>query len=303
MYGYSELTTKVICGFRDALIDKCLEIKCRKGNGKGQFYDSKFEKKISKQFKIFICDGQPKTQTSEGTNYVYHDAIQYALYLNKRNFNDITIIPDIISGTILNCYKIDFLIVGANGIECNSFRHSGGHLGIIKLAASFKNGRNKEPKIILVTTTEKIKVDPNLDESENPSDTSEKRRSNDKTKNESPVISDVEGFKTVCLPNCGQNRSHIWLMKDIDLISRIHDKSFLFANPREDKIRLKDIDYIILDNEIQELATENDRKNDTEKFNVKNFQGYLKQKEWEGFIKFLKKLRRNNKNKHKGAEQ
>ncbi len=253
LYGYSELVTKVICGFRDALIEKCIEFKCTNKNTKSQFYNSEFEANISKRFNIFICDGQPKTQTSESSNYIYHDAIQYALYLSKRNFKNIIIIPDIISATILNCYKIDFLIVGANGIESKFFRHSGGHLGIVKLATIAKQEeqekqKEKKPRIILVTTTQKIELDKNQVDSKITHTSLENKEKDSEIKIEDSFILDIEGFKTILLPSCGQNRTHIWLMKDNELIDKIQDKSIFFVNPREDKIHLQNIDYIILDN-------------------------------------------------------
>ena len=359
LYGYSELVTKVLCGFRDALIKKCLGKKYQKEKMGDQFFNSKFEADISSRIKIFICDGQPKTQTSESSNYIYHDAVQFALYLNKRNFNNIIIIPDIISGTVLNCYKIDFLIVGANGITSNFFRHSSGHLGIVKLAAALKKkesdgkgedcereemekknegeereGKGKEedawPKIILVTTTQKIKLNSNQYDSEDPAETLENGLRDDKTKKEASFVLDIEGFKSICLPNCGQNRSQIWLMKDNELINKLQDKTIFFANPREDKIQLDDIDYIILDNKIKELnAKDNDvhekahdkikssgnQKNNnqheeikdnnikTEGFNVKTYHGYLKKSEWQGFIKYLLAVTGRNKEDYEDAEQ
>ena len=326
LYGYSELVTKVICGFRDALIEKCIEFKCINNNTKNQFYNSEFEANISKRFKIFICDGQPKTQTSESSNYIYHDAIQYALYLSKRNFKNIIIIPDIISATILNCYKIDFLIVGANGIESKFFRHSGGHLGIVKLATIAKQEEQKEqekqneqnereeqeekkPKIILVTTTQKIELDINQVDSKvthTSLENLENKEQDNEIRIEDSFILDIEGFKTIHLPSCGQNRTHIWLMKDNELIDKIQDKSIFFINPREDKIHLQNIDYIILDNlhnldneveglinEIKDLDKKTkdlyDKTRDL--YNEIKNKRYLKQKEWKKLIECLKNFK------------
>ena len=245
LYGYSELAVKAICGFRDALIDDnypCIKDKHQEDSNKfsKKIYSSSLEESVSNDIRVFICDGQPKTQITE-SNYLYHDATQYALYLYERNFKNIIIIPDIIAGSILRCFDIDFLVVGANGITRKVFRHSGGHLGLIKLVKSLnetKQEEEKKTKIILVTTSEKIEINTtNEEEVESANDNDHKTK-------------DVEGFQMYKLPiECGRNRDHLWLMNDMELMKRLSDTSILFANPREDKIEINDIDYIIIDNQ------------------------------------------------------
>ena len=256
LYGYSELAVKALCGLRDALIER--KYPCIKESK--DIYNSKIERDHSENIQIFICDGQPKTQTGISTRYIYHDASQYAFYLTERGFNNITIIPDIIAGTLLACVDIDFIIVGANGITDKIFRHSGGHLALIKLARAISQKNNSKSadatKIILVTTTEKIGLE-----------------SSDKSPvgNIHHTVRDVEGFRMRRLiDDCSQNREHIWMMKDPDLIQRLCESQIAFANPREDKIEISDIDYIITEKNDNELNCE---------------KGWIASKDWSNFIK------------------
>ena len=224
LYGYSELVVKALCGLRNALIIRefgCVDPK--------DIYNSTIEKRYSEQIQIFICDGQPKTQTGFMDRLVYHDASQYALFLKERGFSNITIIPDIIAGTIMKCVNIDFIMVGANGITDKYFIHSAGHFSLIKLAKSMTES-DSEPKVILVTTTEK-KLS-KLDEY-------------DPTSHLGKELQEVEGVKVKKIDGCGPNRQHIWMVKDKALIDKLYQANILFANPREDKIEIQEIDYII----------------------------------------------------------
>ncbi len=264
LYGYSELAVKALCGLRDALIEQ--KYPCIKESK--EIYNSLIEQDQSDNIQIFICDGQPKTQTGITIRYIYHDASQYAFYLTERGFSNITIIPDIIAGTLMACIDIDFIIVGANGITDKKFRHSGGHLGLIKLARAISKKNNSKSKgstkIILVTTTEKIGF---------------------KFSDKSSVgdihhfVSDVEGFRMRRLPDCSQNREHIWMMKDRDLIQRLSETQIAFANPREDKVEISDIDYIITEINSEQLNCEN---------------GWIASDNWSNFIKKWKEKAKEN---------
>lgn len=222
LYGYSELAVKTICGLRDSLIAQQYEHLDPK-----DLYNSAIEERFSQRINIFICDGQPKTQTGFMDRLIYHDASQYALFLKERGFTNLIIIPDIISGTIMKCCNIDFIFVGANGITDCDFIHSAGHYSLIKLAKSTTVGR---PMIILITTTEK-----KMDTTEN-----HQRRSHQPNN-----VQDVEGFKVMSLINCSPNRQHIWMVKDKALMDKLYNSDIMFANLREDRIQIKEIDYII----------------------------------------------------------
>ena len=97
LFGYSELVIKALCGFRDHLMeDFIFNIN---GDARGDVIKNlnnpDYLKTFSDRIKIFICEGQPKTQTGIRDRLLYHDGIQYALALKKMNFNNLILIPDI----------------------------------------------------------------------------------------------------------------------------------------------------------------------------------------------------------------
>ena len=66
LYGYSELTIKAICGFRDSILQELYPDTKRK-----DFYNQNIESDISNRFIFFICEGQPKTITAPQDKLVY----------------------------------------------------------------------------------------------------------------------------------------------------------------------------------------------------------------------------------------
>ena len=219
LYAYSELVTRALCGLRDFLI-----LKQYPGCEPRKLYNSDIEKEVSNRIRIFVCECQPKTQTDYQDRLSYHDGCQYALYLHRRGFTNLVIIPDIIAGTIFTRIKIDFVLVGANGITDTHFLHSAGHLGIITLARSIP----KKPCVILVTTWDKYKGNTGLhDGSSDP----------DRYK--------LEGCLFRTIRECGCNRHHIWLTRDDAIFRRVSEGGICLSNPREDCIPISDVDYII----------------------------------------------------------
>jgi len=228
LYGYSELATKAICGLRDYLIGKYHSQIDPKDIRNGPI-----ESSISNMINIFICEGQPKTQTSYNDRLTYHDGSQYSLYLKERGFTNISIIPDIIAGTIIAKGEIDYIFLGTNGIRNDYFMHSAGHEAIVELARGHRIvNRSRNPLIILVTTKEKV-----ISSKETPSDVRE---------NVEELV-EVEGCLFRNLPIYSHNRNNIWMCRDNQLLKTLRKAEVCFLNPREDRIPINKVDYIVSD--------------------------------------------------------
>lgn len=233
LYGYSELVTKAICGLRDALIST------KSDSLPKDMYNSKIELWASKKIHIFICEGQPKTKTGYGNQLDYHDGAQYALHLEERGFTQIGIIPDILVGTIIARTPIDCIFLGANGVTPKEFLHCAGHLAIVEIARGCEDQR--KPSIILVTSKEKVV--------ENPEDapTSYRDQRTDQPQEFRVNLQEVDGSWFGNLPDHPLNRTHIWMCRDRRLLDLLHEKNIFFANPREDRIPIAKVNYIVSD--------------------------------------------------------
>jgi hypothetical protein len=235
LYGFSELVTKAILGLRDSLINMNY-----KGNT-NDIYSSKLEKKSSDLIHFYICDGQPKTQTGYNDHLIYHDGSQLALYLKRRGFSNITIIPDLISNNLIEMDAIDYIFLGANGIKEGFFKHSAGHQAIIELARMHRENKKEEyikskskdkPEIILVSSSEKVvRTDCTYNY--------------DKKSLKPDVFSNDIKFGEI--PKMDAYRYHLWMPRDNQLLATLYEENILFANPREDDIKIEKIDTIISD--------------------------------------------------------
>ncbi len=238
LYGYSELATKAICGLRDLLIEKHYNLKDSKDT-----YGGPLEAKISQQIRLFICEGQPKTQTTYNDRLIYHDGSLYSYYLWQRGFNNIIIIPDILAGTIMDKINIDFIVLGANGVTKDYFTHSAGHLSIVNLALANrfnKSSTDTTTKIILVTSREKYFCKDKLTTEPNHKD----------------EVHEIEGCLFSALEGLPANRTHIWLNRDSKLIEKLYEAKISFSNPREDKISIDKIDVVISDTGYQAIVAQ-----------------------------------------------
>lgn len=254
LYGYSELVSKAICGLRDFLIKKQ-----HPGIDPKDVYNTEIEAKISRSVRIFICEGQPKTQTSYQDRLNYHDGSQYALYLRNRGFTNIIIIPDIIAGTVIDKIPIHFVLLGANGITETHFIHSAGHLGIVNLTRCGKSSNNLgQPEIILVTTCQKFFIGSVQGDSLSWSD--------------SPELYEIDGCWFYALAECGPNRRHVWMTRDNTILRYLFDGSISFSNPREDQISINDVDYIITDKAYKRMDPERSKEIIREVFVTKHSQ-------------------------------
>ncbi|MDY6879164.1 MAG: HD domain-containing protein [Thermodesulfobacteriota bacterium] len=228
LYGYSELTIKAICGFRDSILQELYPDTKRK-----DFYNHNIESDISERFIFFICEGQPKTITAPQDKLVYHDGIRYASALENRKFTNIVMIPDAAVGTILNNYNVDYILVGANGFDKSSFIHSAGHASIINLALHNKIvKRCNKPYIVLSTTKEKFK--PSADQ----------KRVDCVTNSTGPELSDsgVNFYRSHL-----SGRERLWFIRDPQAINQFCGENISIFNPREDIIPIKDLDFVISD--------------------------------------------------------
>jgi len=229
LFGYSELATKAICGLRDLLIEKEYNISDAK-----MTYGSPIEQIISDKIRIFICEGQPKTQTNYNDRLIYHDGSQYALYLRQRGFKNLVIIPDILAGTIMHKLDIHFVILGANGVTPEYFTHSAGHSAIVDLAQTQKSNSNSNRnnlKIILVSNREKFFKNGEMESIEETKD----------------GLVEIEGCLFTTFKELPPNRTHSWMTRDTKLINKLYEEKVSFLNPREDKISIDKVDYIISD--------------------------------------------------------
>lgn len=240
LYGYSELVTEAICGFRESLMS------AENPELKHDSY-SKIEKEYSDKIRIIICECQPKTQTAVGDRLTYYDGLEYALYLKKRGFTQIVIIPDIIAGTLMEQLQVDFILMGSNGVTKEFFMHSAGHAAIVNLARYYNQTTKKEHriKILLITSKEKVR----LSDDKKPDDVEPGSNKKDPPK--------VKGVSFKELSNDSKNRDDIWQCKDKSSLNRLKENEISLCNPKEDKIPIENVDFIISDVGFREISENN----------------------------------------------
>lgn len=237
LYGYSELVAKSLCGLRDYLIRETHKRDPR------EIYNSVEEKSASDRIHLFVCEGQPKTQIANNERLAYHDGSQYALHLRRHGFTNITIIPDIIAGTVVKTGQINLLFLGANGVTNKHFMHAAGHEALVALAENGVNRNSTDAlKIILVATKEKVMPSDNVEERHFAAD-------NHLIESDSRLFSTLKG--------CSENRDNIWLCQDKVHFAKIHANGISFLNPREDIVGIDRINYIVSDRGYVEITPQN----------------------------------------------
>jgi translation initiation factor 2B subunit (eIF-2B alpha/beta/delta family) len=238
LYGNSELVTQALCGFRDALLRAMGE------NYPRDVKNSPKEKAASQKLRLFVCEAQPKTQTAFGDRLTYHDGSQYSLYLKQYGFTNIIVIPDVIAGHILEHIPIDFVLLGADGVTPEYFMHSAGHSSIVNLArerrARKPTGQGGKAKIVLVTSHQKWVETPQPE-----------------TKNLNLTNSTVQidgctfwrgvWFGTGPKAVRAGSREHVWIPRDAELMRKLCSEGIAFFNPKEDRIPINHVDFIITD--------------------------------------------------------
>ncbi|WP_148133469.1 hypothetical protein [Candidatus Formimonas warabiya] len=254
LFGYSELVIKALCGFRDLLIgqqvnnDTNMLNRYRKG-----FYNTVLEENASQKIRLFICEGQPKTQIGRMENLLYHDGFQYANSLLERNFKNVILIPDAVVGNIIQNNHIHFIMVGANGFTNEFFKHSSGHSSVVNLAREYRS-RNKSafPKVVLVTSVDKWSACAPLEEEQ-------KDGMNDSIQ--------IEGYTFWRGLQSTKIREHIWFIRDEEISKKLQDQDFMLYNPREDIIPIEFLDHIILDTGFHKIFSANKDELDRNKLN------------------------------------
>jgi hypothetical protein len=261
LYGYSELVIKALCGFRDVVINKILhdivknikyyEICLHKNN---------IESIASSMFRIFVCEGQPKTITARNDALRYHDGTRYALELTRRGFSNVIVIPDLVSGSLLfNLHNnkettIDYVLLGMNGLSYREdpdkcpdksyFLHSSGHAAIAALTKhclACPNSKTKKPRLVLVLSRSKCETGTGI------TDTIIESSGTDVETNDKDVI--FEGYRFWRSYDTEPTRQQPFLARDEKLRKELFDAGVLFYNPREDIISLNTVDDIIGDGE------------------------------------------------------
>jgi hypothetical protein len=258
LFGYSQSVINALIGFRDAVIKNDLPGLDDKLEGE---YGDKIEEKYSDSFRLFICEGSPKTQVGMGNRLLYHDGTQYALALKRINFLNLKIVPDIIVGNIFENVKNEncFLMVGANGFDEEYFMHSAGHGSIIKVVNEI-NRENDDGKIKIILVVSDNKKDMGIKHGNY--DGSEDRKKNKSNPEK------IDGCLFWRRSNGEATRKHIWLPRDERIINELKDKEIVFYNPREDKIKIDELDFIISNTGYHPIK---DEKPDTLKSNKDKF--------------------------------
>lgn len=262
VYGYSELVIKALCGFRDVIIKTILHNYTKKNITEIRIHKDNIEKAASSRFRIYVCEGQPKTITAQNDALVYHDGTRYALELNRRGFTDIIIIPDLVVGRLLrddSVRGIDFVMLGVNGLEyisesklwCARFLHSSGHLAVAALT-SFIHACEKQQddpsvgrtRLVLVLSASKCTVTPDSNGAAN-------KINNTTGENiDSCAAGDVtekEGYKF--WQRCQEEaiRMQPFLARDEELRKELYKAGIRFYNPREDSVSLSMVNDIVAD--------------------------------------------------------
>lgn len=264
VYGYSELVMKTLCGFRDAVLESLLFNYCRdiEKNFKQQndsskqpssakyplFHKVNFEREASDYFRIFCCEGQPKNHTAWEGRLLYHDGTRYALSLVERGFHGVHVIPDAVAPSLIASNisddkfpQIDFVLVGANGFDERTFRHSAGHLMAVAASnfAKVIRGNNKSdtlgrsPVLILSVMSDKYAK-------------KETSQSSSKVSEAGGIIE--KGGWLFRSPFAGEAiRDNAFFTQDKNLQESLkeHEGKILFYNPREDTIPIEHVDVVI----------------------------------------------------------
>jgi len=260
LYGYSETVIEALCGFRDALIGECVQNNlCFSPS---DYYGSIIEDRLSEKFRIFICEGNPKTQTAYGDRLMYHDGIEYSKALRRRRFRNIIILPDIVVGNVIKNQEIHYFLVGANGLTKDVFKHSAGHESIVNII-NYQRDRDEcnriLTKIVLVASSEKYEKYCNYG-------------GNIKIQNKDEKYL-VDGYTFWKSSGSESVRSHIWIGRDKAIYDEIHDSEYImFYNPREDNVSIRDLDWIISDLQIHPIGSNDPKELET---NIKNFEAAM----------------------------
>jgi translation initiation factor 2B subunit (eIF-2B alpha/beta/delta family) len=108
---------------------------------------------------IYVGEGREKTVLSNTNEVIYCDGLNYAISLTKIGFSNISIVPDICVGNLMERRMIAKVVFGANCItnQC-AFLQSSGHLTVAALANKYKI-----PVYVIADSSKFGVLDPNKD--------------------------------------------------------------------------------------------------------------------------------------------
>lgn len=295
LFGYSELVTKALCGFRDVIIGSLLErylqgyegwgsrgVRDEKERGQKRgrdpdpqlpFHRAEIERVASDFFRLFVCAGEPKTQTNSTGQLSFHDGSQYAEALCTHGFTNVVLVTDIAAvGSLLHrnteCLfrgergdpMVDLVVLGVNGIEEDRFRHGTGHLGVSAAVAALSSfypvptrHLARLPRLVFVATGGKIarKDASSICGAEAPAQSTSKVVGDanaskrwswlepDPVKREGYWIQ--MGFRNEAV------RKQVFLVRDKKMQRFFYDHKVRLYNPREEEVAGALVDDLILD--------------------------------------------------------
>ena len=248
LFGYSEQVTLALRGFRDALIRARLQENLAGSSGSppaGVSMEAleQLNRWASGQFRLFVCEGQPKNQTSWGGRLVFHDGLRFAQLLESHGFSELYVVPDAVATSLIMGFdadqgmpEIDLVLVGTNGYDDERFRHSAGHAMVVcgsrfKRAVS-QSGKvgSKATKLILVASTDKFVRGAVQDGVTVPGG-----------------ILRREGWRFRGAFGSEPVRTQMFISQDPELKKRLMDEegNILLYNPREDNLPIDFVDVVI----------------------------------------------------------
>jgi hypothetical protein len=273
LYGYSELVIKALSGFRDAIVELVIAelngLFSRNNHSSAlinNIHKINMEDIASSIFRIFVCEGQPKTITAPNDTLQYHDGTRFAIALGRKGFKNVIIIPDLVAGSLLQrgsqvkeeSPRIAFVLLGVNGVELlnpadpdkqkenkgkeNVFLHSSGHIAVANLVKQCKNYEKTnaltDPRLVLVLSMSKCRFYGEIDNMED-------------AKNKSGKADEFEvrrGYRF--WKGYGEKtRKEAFFSRDAQVQMELSEYEISLYNPREDRVFLSIVDDIISDDE------------------------------------------------------
>jgi hypothetical protein len=302
VYGYSELVIKSLTGFRDVVIGMVIrqladihdDFKCKDLNNPFDPLESipvnsikmhkiSIEGVASRIFRIFVCEGQPKTITAPNDTLQYHDGTRFAVALSRRGFNNVIVIPDLVAGSLLKRTqkhlpkvgsvpigigeaevsvdetapvleppKIDYILLGVNGVRLSKdnpqedvFLHSSGHMAIASLAHHLSKIEGEDPTFTpRLVLVLSISKCKFYQKSRNDSASNSALTTGNGSKKE---FETRQGYRFWKGYGVERTRKEPFLARDAEVRNELFECNIALYNPREDAVELSMVDDIISD--------------------------------------------------------
>ena len=114
--------------------------------------------------------------------------------------------------------------------------HSAGHGSIIKIVNEI-NRENIDSKIKIILNVSNLKKDIGYENRNYADFKAREKKSNNPEK--------IDGCWFWRSSDEDATRKHIWLPRDESILKELYEKNIMFFNPREDRIRINELDFII----------------------------------------------------------